>query len=629
MFGLDMIYYQLILTGVFVVASVIGYMLIKNVPGLLHTPLMSGMNALSGVTVLGAIIAASFSPNWLASVFAVAAIAMAAVNIVGGFGVTGRMLTMIIKSTDKKEKILNYVIMIVALLIIAVFCCFDYYGQYKEYVYLGFAILLSVIVLIGIALMSKVRLSRLGNKLNAVAMLLAIVLTLMYNNIFSIWILYLGLLLGAAAGFCLAKKTEMIKMPQMVALLNGLGGAASAVVGAFAMLGIGAGFGYFEKITASIALSIGMITLTGSLIAAGKLNKNIPQKAIVLKGHNFIQNILIILIIALIVLFAVFGSDNNMITNGIILGLLAVLSAIFGIVFAIRVGGADMPITISLLNSLSGVAGAIAGLAIGDLLLVSIGGIVGASGLFLTQIMCKAMNRNLGNILMGNSQNKDTEHPNKDTEHPNKDTENQNKDVQNSDNSLNQLEQDSSVAESKIKDIITDSEDKVNDAEILKKYKNVIIVPGYGMAVAQAQQLVKELADKLVNSGVTVKYAVHPVAGRMPGHMNVLLCEANVDYEDLYEMEDINKDFETADAVIVVGANDVLNPAANTAEGTPIYGMPILDVAKCKEIYIFNYDNKPGYAGVENPIYKRTNGVHIYFGNAAETLKVFLEKMDK
>ena len=171
--------------------------------------------------------------------------------------------------------------------------------------------------------------------------------------------------------------------------------------------------------------------------------------------------------------------------------------------------------------------------------------------------------------------------------------------------------------------------EEINYAAMLNDAKNVIIVPGYGMAIAQAQHLVKKLADKLVANGAKVRYAVHPVAGRMPGHMNVLLCEANVEYEDLYEMDDINGDFENVDATIVVGANDVLNPAAREAEGTPIYGMPVLNVDKCKNIYIFNYDLKPGYAGVDNPLYTRERGVHLYLGNAQDTLAKFLEEMDK
>ena len=241
-----------------------------------------------------------------------------------------------------------------------------------------------------------------------------------------------------------------------------------------------------------------------------------------------------------------------------------------------------MPITISLLNSLSGVAAAISGLAVADVLLVSVGAIVGASGLLLTQIMCRAMNRKLLDILLGKTTVFQTE-------------------------------------EREIKE----KKSQKDPLKLVKSAKNVIIVPGYGMAVAQAQHLVKSLADKLKARGAQVRFAIHPVAGRMPGHMNVLLAEADVDYEDLYEMEAINSDFKNADLTIVVGANDVLNPAARNMEGTPIYGMPILNVDECPEVLIFNYDLRPGYSGVPNPLYEKEN-VTLVLGDAAETLPEIL-----
>ena len=263
----------------------------------------------------------------------------------------------------------------------------------------------------------------------------------------------------------------------------------------------------------------------------------------------------------------------------------------FGLLFTIRVGGADMPITISLLNSFSGVAGSIAGLAIGDALLVAVGAIVGSSGLLLTQIMCKAMNRSLMDILLGKTTIAAKSIEKKQVE---------------------------------VKSIKEDV--KESYLELIRKAKNVIIVPGYGMAIAQAQHLVKNLSDKLKTNGATVRYAIHPVAGRMPGHMNVLLAEADVDYDELFEMDEINPEFKNADLTIVVGANDVLNPAAREAEGTPIYGMPILNVDESKNIVIFNYDTKPGYAGVDNPLYQKDN-VHLVLGNAYDTLSELLEKL--
>ena len=470
-------------------------------------------------------------------------------------------------------------------------------SEYGEFFYLGGAIALSIAVLVGIAMMSKVSISKIGNRVSAIAMFLAIVMTIVYNNIAADWTLYIGLALGSVFGVILAVKVKMIEMPEMVALLNGLGGAASAIVGGFAMAGIGSEFDIFSKITSSIALAVGMITLLGSLIAAGKLHKILPQKSVVYKAHQLWTILSLVLTVVGIVAYSILAAEGEVafIVGGI--AITAIFAGLFGFIFSIRVGGADMPITISLLNSLSGVAGAIAGLAINDLLLVAVGGIVGASGLLLTQIMCKAMNRRLGAILLGQ-----TAAP---TPAPAKAA--------------------PAAAPKKEEPVV---KEEINYAAQLNTAKDVIIVPGYGMAIAQAQHLVKKLADKLVANGAKVRYAVHPVAGRMPGHMNVLLCEANVEYEDLFEMDDINGDFENADAAIVIGANDVLNPAAREAEGTPIYGMPVLNVDKCKNIYIFNYDLKPGYAGVDNPLYTRTEGVHLYLGNAKDTLANFINDMD-
>lgn len=454
---------------------------------------------------------------------------------------------------------------------------------------------LSVIVLLGIYLMSKVETSVLGNRLSAIAMLLGVIITLVYNDILPEWILYVSMAVGLIIGLIMAKRVSMLSMPQMIALFNGLGGAASAIVGGFALLGIGVDLDsnqLFVNLTSVLAIVVGMVTLIGSLVAAGKLSKKLSQKPVVYKHHQLITFILILLIVASIVV----ASLGNVLDVYLVLGITVLVSSLFGWVFCIRVGGADMPITISLLNSLSGVAGAIAGLAINDILLVAVGGIVGASGLLLTQIMCKAMNRHLFDILLGKTTTKEA---------------------------TKKVEQ---VKVEKVEEKVEEEKVEIDPIAILKAAKSAIIVPGYGMAIAQAQHLVKNLADKLVEKGATVKFAIHPVAGRMPGHMNVLLAEANVDYDDFYEMDDINDEFKDVDVAIVVGANDTLNPAAREAEGTPIYGMPILNVDQAKNIIVFNYDLKPGYAGVENPIYKRKD-VALILGNASDTLKDVLNKL--
>ena len=448
------------------------------------------------------------------------------------------------------------------------------------------AAFLTLAVLFGIYLMSKVNKARLGNIISAVALTTGIIITLIRIDIIPMWVLYLSLAIGTVLGLILALRVKMIEMPQMVGFLNGLGGLASAIVGAYALLGIGANLDLFSRVAATVALQVGTITFFGSMIAAGKLHRILPQKPISLPKHQLWTGLAFGLCLLFIALAFINGFSLVLL---LVCSLLA--SMIFGIVFTIKIGGADMPIAISLLNSLSGVAGAISGLAIGDVLLVAVGGIVGASGLLLTQIMCRAMNRKLFDILLGKSKKI--------------------------------IHKDKPETEKEIVSEIV--EEKVEPLTILHQAKNVIVVPGYGMAIAQAQHLVKELANLLVKNGAKVRYAIHPVAGRMPGHMNVLLAEADVDYDDLFEMDALNDDFKTADLTIVIGANDVLNPAAREAQGTPIYGMPILNVDQCKTIFIFNYDLRPGYAGVENPLYCRKNGVYMFLGNAKETLKTIVD----
>ena len=467
---------------------------------------------------------------------------------------------------------------------------------------LAISIVLSVCVLAGISLMSKVKSAPTGNLLSAFAMLAGVVATLYFSGVASVVTIYAAILVGALIGSVMAVKAQMIQMPQLVALFNGLGGGASALVGMMTALGIGLdgshsevvmlmmimkpGYVIFISLTSLLAVAVGMITLVGSLVAAGKLHRVLPQRPVVWSGHSVLTLITLVATVFSIA-WGAFVPEQM----GIALGGCLIASSLFGLLFSVRVGGADMPITISLLNSLSGVAGAIAGMAISDIFLVAVGGIVGASGLLLTQIMCRAMNRSLMSILLGGV--KKTSAMPKPTAAP--------------------------ITDNQPAPAPAAKTDKTA-SDVLSAARNVIIVPGYGMALAQAQHLVKQLADTLTRNGAEVRFAIHPVAGRMPGHMNVLLAEADVPYEQLYEMEAINDDFAAADAVVVIGANDVLNPAARNAEGTPIYGMPVLNVDKAPAVIICNYDLKPGYAGVDNPLYSKQEGVFLELGDAKETL---------
>lgn len=445
--------------------------------------------------------------------------------------------------------------------------------------------ILILFVLLGLILMSKVEKARLGNFISALAILLGVIFSLVKYDIISFWAIYIFVGLGAILGLVLAYKIKMIDMPQLVALLNSFGGLASAIVGGYALFSIGGDGSTFSLITGILALIIGIITFVGSIIAALKLHKVITQKRIVIKYHNIFTILVLGLVIVTIIMQFIF-KYNMYIT----LTILSVLSIYLGLALTFPVGGADMPIAISLLNSLSGVAGAISGLAINDLLLVAIGGIVGASGLLLTKAMSKAMNRKITNILFLKEGATST------------------------------------IGKSTVTEKVF-KESEVDYLNVLKAAKNVIIVPGYGMAVAQAQHHIKEITTLLTEKGKTVKFAIHPVAGRMPGHMNVLLAEAHISYNLLFDAENINAEFKETDLVLVVGANDVINPAARTEKGTALSGMPILNVDEAKNIFIFNYDLKPGYAGVDNPLYDDVVHVKLFLGNAFDTLKEFINSI--
>ena len=440
-------------------------------------------------------------------------------------------------------------------------------------------------VLLGINMMSKVKSSVRGNGLSALAMALAIGLICVTRvgstSVSVIIALIIALAAGAVVGIYGAMKAKMIDMPQIIALLNGLGGAASALVAA--VTAVNGAATLFEGFTAGLALAIGALTFTGSLIAAGKLARILDAKPKSLPNHSTIMAILAVVCVAGIVLQTVGAGGWAILT--------ALIALAIGVVFVMRVGGADMPITISLLNALSGVAGGIAGMAINEPLLVAVGGIVGASGLILTQDMCKAMNRKLITILSGKTT------------------------MAAPAAAAPKVEEEAPVETAKV------TEEQV--AATLRDAKKVILVPGYGMALSQAQADVAALAKTLLKKGVEVKFAIHPVAGRMPGHMSVLLCEADIDYDQLFMLEDINDDFSSCDITIVIGANDVTNPAANTAEGTPIYGMPVLNVEQAPMAVFCNFDTKPGYAGVPNSLYEADN-VLLMLGDAKESVQKLL-----
>lgn len=421
-----------------------------------------------------------------------------------------------------------------------------------------------------------------GNLLGGLCILSVVAATILEYGVISRGTLWISMGAGGAVGLILALKTAIIRMPQLVALLNGLGGGASTLT-AFAVLGYTHDGTYTTVVTAGLAIIIGSVTFSGSMIAAAKLEHKISQKPIVFTGHNAIGYLLVILMGAILT-FLTLTSHHPYVSI-----LLIAVALTFGIIFTIRIGGADMPVTISLLNSLSGLAASVAGFTVRNPILIAVGAVVGAGGFILTQIMCRAMNRTLYNVVMGRT----------------------------------------TVASGKKRqEYLTPASTSArmpektgeSDVDLLRKSACIIIVPGYGMALSQAQHAVKALYEALLAMEKDVQFAIHPVAGRMPGHMNVLLAEADIPYDRLLEMDDANKLFKNTDVVLVVGANDVVNPAAATAEGTPIYGMPILTVAEAKRVIIFNLDEKPGYAGVENSLYGMDT-VTLRLGDAKEQIQ--------
>jgi len=423
-----------------------------------------------------------------------------------------------------------------------------------------------------------------GNLLGSVCLLAAIVLTLTRHGLITRGVLWASMALGAGLGAGLAAKAQMVHMPQLVALFNGLGGGASAAVGLIVLLQASVRVDVFGRLGSGLALTVGGATLSGSLVAAGKLAQRLPQNPIRLRGHTALTVACLTgsLVLLVLALFPGLGAGAAV----AFLMLLAALS--FGILLAIRVGGADMPITISLLNSLSGLAASVAGFALRNPLLVAVGAIVGAAGLILTQTMCRAMNRSLLTVLAGST------------------------------TQAQQMPLDRARPETPATPAAPGQ--GLSLAFILETAQKVVIVPGYGMALAQAQHQVKALFEALEDNGKEVTFAIHPVAGRMPGHMHVLLAEVDFPYDRLCEIDDVNPEFPETDLVIVVGANDVVNPAAATAEGTPIYGMPVLDVGSAKHVVVCNLDDKPGFAGVPNPLYKQ-QGVLCLWGDAKQTLE--------
>lgn len=451
----------------------------------------------------------------------------------------------------------------------------------------------AVLFILSLKLMNSPLTARKGNWLAMGGMAIAIIVTMFKPEIKTGNLMLIAgtVAIGAIGGAWSARRIQMTAIPQMVALLNGLGGGAVTLVALSEFLNSQMSEAtappMVQAVTTVLSAIIGSISFSGSLIAFGKLQEILPGRPIAFKGQQVFNLALLVVILALALAILAF----NQASIGVFAGLIGA-ALILGVTCVLPIGGADMPVVISLLNSFTGCAAGLAGFVLMNAALLIGGGLVGASGLILTLLMCSAMNRSLGNVLFGGMGA-----------------------VSAGGTGVASTKQPKSYS--------------VDDAAILLTNSNtVVIVPGYGMAVAQAQHQVKEMAGKLMAMGIDVKYAVHPVAGRMPGHMNVLLAEADVPYDQLYELEQINPLFSETDVVLVIGANDVVNPAARYDKTSPIFGMPILDVDKARTVIVMKRGMSPGFAGVENELFLMDNCVMV-FGNAKTSVSKISAALDQ
>ena len=438
----------------------------------------------------------------------------------------------------------------------------------------------AILFIYGLKMLSSPATARRGNLISAVGMFLAVVTTLISREVVDFQWIIVGVIIGAVIGALAARLVAMTQMPEMVALFNGFGGIASLLVG----------WGAYHATPDSEALTlttiflsvlIGGVTFSGSVVAWGKLSEVLGSKPTLFPGQKIVNSIILLAILAAAVLFIMSPVGAYNIFIGII-----ILALILGVMAVIPIGGADMPVVISLLNSYSGLAACAAGFVIQNNILIVSGALVGASGIILTNIMCKAMNRSLANVLFSGFGATTVGAGAK--------------------------------AQGEVKPIVAE------DAYlILEAASSVVFEPGYGLAVAQAQHVVRELGELLEANGCEVKYAIHPVAGRMPGHMNVLLAEANVPYDQLVEMDAINPIMETVDVAVVIGANDVVNPAARSDESSPIYGMPIINVDYAKTVFVLKRSMAAGFAGIGNPLFFNPN-TRMLFGDAKESISAMV-----
>jgi len=593
---------------IFMLAGFLGYHIITRVPPLLHTPLMSATNAIAAISLVGSLVVAgsdySAVPNgWVCTLLGLAAVTCSSTNAVGGFLITDRMLRMFRTAEERKRgtrrpvelQAFAFVVAVagaVAALLYATRPAGMAMGEYlHEHVApdaLRYCYILSAAMFVlGLKGLSSPRWARRGMALAAFGMLVAVVGTLFHPHIVNYRWIGLGFGIGAVVGGTLGLRIPMTAVPQRTALSHSLGALAACLVGVSEYFRYHGALGRVTLTALDFEVVVGGLTFTGSLVAAAKLQELLRGRPITYRGQN---------IISLTLLSIIVGSGTYLVVTAAATAffyVMVAMSLVFGLLLVIPIGAADMPVVIALLNSYGGLADAAMGFVLMNKIQIITGSLDGTSGFLLALLMCRAMNRSAVNVLFGAF------------------------------GTVSDEEAAAAGAEAKgtVRSIAAEE-----TAVLFETAGNVVVVPGYGMAVAQAQHAVAELGNILKQRGVDVKYAIHPVAGRMPGHMNVLLAEANVPYEQLHEMEAINPSFPEADIVLVVGANDVTNPAAKNNKSSPLYGMPILEVDRAKSIIVLKRSMRPGFAGVDNDLYYNEKCMML-FGDAKASITKLISEM--
>jgi NAD(P) transhydrogenase subunit beta len=592
---------------IFMLAGFLGYHLITRVPPLLHTPLMSATNAIAAISLVGSLVVAGsdytgVENGWVCTLLGFIAVTCSSTNAVGGFLITDRMLRMFKTAEDRAQakrrpvelQALAFVVALFGGAVALVYATKPVGMEMGEWVREHVAtevlrycyIVSAAMFVLGLKGLSSPKWARSGMALAALGMLIAVVGTLFHHHIVTYRWIALGFAIGAVVGGTMGLRIPMTAVPQRTALSHSLGALAACLVGVSEYFRYQ---GQLDRVTLTaldFEVVVGGLTFTGSLVAAAKLQELLRGRPITYRGQNVISVSLLAIILASGAYLVVTQAATPFFY--VMVG----LSFVFGLLLVIPIGAADMPVVIALLNSYGGLADAAMGFMLMNKIQIITGSLDGTSGFLLALLMCRAMNRSAMNVLFGAFGTVSDE------------------DV-------------AAAAEAKgtVRNITAEE-----TAVLFETAHNIVVVPGYGMAVAQAQHAVAELGSILKERDVDVKYAIHPVAGRMPGHMNVLLAEANVPYDQLHEMEAINPSFPDTDIVLVVGANDVTNPAAKNNKSSPLYGMPILEVNRARSIIVLKRSMRPGFAGVDNDLYYDEKCMML-FGDAKDSITKLISEM--